>query len=342
MEILRGYTTQATAYEVKDYPYGFRLRTSIFYWIESKAGHGDRFCTYTINPKTGRANAPKCGTYSTFLYMYINDDGHVKCAGIDSYNIEYFRLRFGFIVEKFGEVYLSDEQKKNIRSNHFSHVRATIPYDKAKYTEASLPAYTEWYKATLNHIATCQFKDLVEYPDAPIQDNPEGQIKMFTIERPEPREPELPTHSITAEKVEELLKIALPGFHILVSEWKGSFSYNYLKIVIGAADKDKKVVSIQSVSLSLNLKNLELQPQIYGGEGGQSIYRDINPEDPRERFLAMARIKIPFRRPACNEKDVLAAIERFAVNYKKALIENKDVLKARERINYDELLKQPA
>ena len=46
--MLPGYTSMQTAYEVKDYPYGYTLRTSIFYWIESKAGKGDRFCSYTI------------------------------------------------------------------------------------------------------------------------------------------------------------------------------------------------------------------------------------------------------------------------------------------------------
>lgn len=179
MEILRGYTTQATAYEVKDYPYGFRLRTSIFYWIESKKGNGDRFCSYTINPKTGRPNKPKCGTYSVFQYMFINDKGHVENGGIDSYDIEYFKMRFYFIVDKFGEIYLSQEQKDNIRKNHYNHVRYSYPYHVPKYsTPEKKEEFKQWAIATLKYIANCEFKELVNYPEAPIEDNPEGEIKV--------------------------------------------------------------------------------------------------------------------------------------------------------------------
>lgn len=344
MEILRGYTTQATAYEVKDYPYGFRLRTSIFYWIESKKGNGDRFCSYTINPKTGRANAPKCGTYSVFQYMFINDKGHVENAGIDSYDIEYFRMRFYFIVDKFGEIYMSQEQKDNIRKNHFDHVRASYPYHLVKYTEGQKEVYKKWAVDTINHIKTCPFKDLVDYPEPPTEDNPSGEIKMIVRERTEQPAPALPAHTITVEKVEGILKKTLPGFYIHVSESKGTFGGAYMRIAMAVRDTNINNVAGQKVqlcSLSLDLKTLELNTQVYGGNGGGAIYRQPNREDAKERFLAMKSVKIPFRRPACNEKEVLSAIERFAGNYKNALIENKDVLMYQEIVNYNELLTQP-
>lgn len=179
--ILVGHTSKETAYKVDDYPWGFRLRTSIHYWIETKEGFGDRFCSYTINPKTGRACAPKCGTYSTFLYMYIDEEtGHVKHGGIDSYHKDVFQARFYFILNQIGEQYLSEEQKDNIRRNHYQHVRLSYPYDKVKYKPESQPAYTAWMNATLKHIKECEFKDLVDYPDEPAQDNPDGEIKMTT------------------------------------------------------------------------------------------------------------------------------------------------------------------
>lgn len=174
--ILRGYTTQATAYEVKDYPYGFRLRTSIFYWVESHPKKGDRLGTYTINPKNGRANKPKYSTYSTFIYLYINDEGHVKHQTFDSYNRENFINRFSFIVEKYGEEFLSKDQKDNLRMNHYAHVRGNAPYDARKYSEAARPAYLQWLKDTLHHIAKSEFKNMVDYPEAPAQDNPDAQI----------------------------------------------------------------------------------------------------------------------------------------------------------------------
>lgn len=180
--ILRGYTSINTAYEVKDYPYGFRLRTSIFYWIESKPGKGDRFCSYTINPKTGRKNAAKCGTYSPFLYMFINDKGHVEHAGIDSYDREIFQARFYFIIGKIGEEFLSEDQKKNLRVNHYQHVYYNAPYEIVKYSEDKKPAFKEWLTNALTHIKKCEFKDLVDYPEKPQFDKPEEEVKMTITE----------------------------------------------------------------------------------------------------------------------------------------------------------------
>ena len=35
---ISGHTDEKTAYVVEDYPYGFRLRTTIRYWVETKKG----------------------------------------------------------------------------------------------------------------------------------------------------------------------------------------------------------------------------------------------------------------------------------------------------------------
>lgn len=178
--ILSGYTSQQRPYKVDDYPYGFRLRTSIFYWIESKAGKGDRFCSYTINPKNGRANAPKCSTYATFMYLYINEENHVTHGVIDSYNREEFAARFDFIINKIGEVYINEIQKANLRVNHYNHVRYAAPYELVKYSEGKKGEFKTWLTNTLTHIKTCEFKDLVTYPEKPEYDNPTGEVQMTT------------------------------------------------------------------------------------------------------------------------------------------------------------------
>jgi hypothetical protein len=65
MEYLKDHTSPETAYIVHDYPYGFKLRCQIRYWIEFKKGHGFRFVSQTSNPKRPSLvwNKPKAGIY---------------------------------------------------------------------------------------------------------------------------------------------------------------------------------------------------------------------------------------------------------------------------------------
>lgn len=82
MKQLLGHTSPETAYVIADYPYGFRLRTSIRYWIESKKGFGDRFVSQTMNPKTGNWNKPKAGNYRFLMVMYLDEKNYVQTAAI--------------------------------------------------------------------------------------------------------------------------------------------------------------------------------------------------------------------------------------------------------------------
>ena len=84
---IHGHVSPDTAHVVPDYPYGFRLRCTIRYWIERDAKRGWRFASQTQNPKTGRWNAPKRGTYALIAAsMYLDTEGHVHCATIDPYS----------------------------------------------------------------------------------------------------------------------------------------------------------------------------------------------------------------------------------------------------------------
>lgn len=84
-ETLTGHTTPETGFVVDDYPYGFRLRTSIRYWIETKKGHGQRFVSQTLNPKTGEWNKPKAGNYHVIAVMVRNPaNGYVTIETLQS------------------------------------------------------------------------------------------------------------------------------------------------------------------------------------------------------------------------------------------------------------------
>jgi hypothetical protein len=83
------FISPESAYVVADYPFGFRLRCTIRYWIEYKPGKGFRFVSQTTNPKKPGIvwNKPKAGTYARFgMAMYLDESGHVQHAAISEYS----------------------------------------------------------------------------------------------------------------------------------------------------------------------------------------------------------------------------------------------------------------
>jgi len=79
MKPLYGHTSQETAFVVNDYPYGFKLRCKIRFWIEYKPRHGFRFMSQTTNPKKPIEvwNKPKASTYVELAAcMYLDENDH--------------------------------------------------------------------------------------------------------------------------------------------------------------------------------------------------------------------------------------------------------------------------
>jgi hypothetical protein len=86
LDLITGHTSEETALHVEDYPYGRTVRTTIRYWIESVPRKGDRFCSQTLNPKTGRWNKPKKSTYSDVMFLYREaDTGYIKHTGLTTW-----------------------------------------------------------------------------------------------------------------------------------------------------------------------------------------------------------------------------------------------------------------
>lgn len=86
--ILKGHVSPQTAYVVEDYPYGFRLRCKMRYWLEHKPKQGFRLVSQSTNPKRPGEfwNKPKASTYAKFgACMYLDDNGHVKWAALTEY-----------------------------------------------------------------------------------------------------------------------------------------------------------------------------------------------------------------------------------------------------------------
>lgn len=88
MKQLTGHTGPETAFVVQDYPYGFRLRCQIRYWVETRDGFGQRFVSQTSNPKRPGLvwNKSKAGTYHALAAMYQDEaTGYVKYVALSPY-----------------------------------------------------------------------------------------------------------------------------------------------------------------------------------------------------------------------------------------------------------------
>jgi len=106
---LTGHTSPETAYVVHDYPYGFKLRCKIRYWLERDAKRGYRLCTQTTNPKkSGEVwNVPKKSTYTMLAIMGLDEQNHVVWTGCSAYDFD----KLGEFFAKFGHAFDADQAK---------------------------------------------------------------------------------------------------------------------------------------------------------------------------------------------------------------------------------------
>lgn len=118
MQLLKNHVSPETAYVVDDYPYGFRLRCKIRYWLEYNSKHGFRFVSQTTNPKRpGEVwNKPKASTYAAIAAaMYLDDVGHVHWIGLGAYSdaaeADRFIALYGEAVPEAGKTTLATWQR---------------------------------------------------------------------------------------------------------------------------------------------------------------------------------------------------------------------------------------
>jgi len=122
-----GHNNSNNAYVIDDYPYGFRERTKMRVWIETKPIKGDRMVTQTLNPKTQNWNKPKESTFNLIGALYLDDQNHIKWDGISQYSTKDQITKF--VQEIGGESKLNPEQLKQ-----YKHLKGEGDNAEIKYT----------------------------------------------------------------------------------------------------------------------------------------------------------------------------------------------------------------
>ena len=113
VELLKDFTNEENALIVENYPYGFRLKTKIKYWIETNKNKGDRFVSQTLNPKTNLWNKPKYSVYNAVMVMFKDlENSHIHYFGLwattDKAEIKTF-------LNNIKDFELNDLQKEQLR-----------------------------------------------------------------------------------------------------------------------------------------------------------------------------------------------------------------------------------
>ena len=140
--------------EVQDYPYGFRLRTTLYDTMEFNPKKGFRHVTQTVNPKNGKLNKPKKSTYQSILYRYKDENGHIKSLGfnlnggaketnrVSNFLKDNFEL---FTLEERGYFYLT------MLANLKISMRGNVIYGGAKFEDVK-PLYDDFVDAMVKGI----------------------------------------------------------------------------------------------------------------------------------------------------------------------------------------------
>jgi hypothetical protein len=141
MKHLLGHTSPETAFVVADYPYGFRLRCKVRYWLEYKTGHGYRLVSQTTNPKRTDAevwNKPKASTYcelAVMVQMPANEKGieEVSWIGLNVYTVAESLEEF---VQAHGEALAGENEQRIIAGYRAAIVRYAERKAKAAAAQA--------------------------------------------------------------------------------------------------------------------------------------------------------------------------------------------------------------
>lgn len=124
--------------EVEDYPYGFRLRTTLYDTMEFNPKKGYRHTTQTIDPRNGRLNKPKSSTYAPLKVRYYNEDGHIKTIGFDfMYSTKELNDVCKFISENF-DLFTPEEIKyfyNNAVAGAIVNMKSMVMYCGAKFDD---------------------------------------------------------------------------------------------------------------------------------------------------------------------------------------------------------------
>lgn len=144
--------------KVDSYPYG-RLRTTAFFSVEFVPKKGFRSVFQTIDPKTGRENKPKKGTYDHLLFcVQENETGHYKWRGYGNMSSDEGVNKCAQLIQEHGEaMQLTDDMKAFIVATMYQVIKAGMYWTHKDVAPEALQLIDPTVKAIIEMLKTKQF-----------------------------------------------------------------------------------------------------------------------------------------------------------------------------------------
>ena len=142
MNYAYNHTNFESAFEVDNYPWGFRLRTKVRYWIETTS-RGDRFVKRTLNPKTREWCKEKKSVYSSVMIMTKEIKDDKTFVSYESVNAGWTKAVDVHKFEKLHKDYLSKTQLKKLcecKAINEMNKHVSVKFSKSETYNLSDPA----------------------------------------------------------------------------------------------------------------------------------------------------------------------------------------------------------
>ena len=150
------YFATSEKIQVEGYPYG-RLRTTVWYWVEFKKGFGFRSMFQSKDPKSGRINKPKAGTYYPAMVLRKeNETGHIKTACFDFNGDDEMSRGLAFMDKHF-DLFTPDQIHEiygTIATMHRVSMKSFVIYSGVQDTDALIAVFDPAVKASMHGFKT--------------------------------------------------------------------------------------------------------------------------------------------------------------------------------------------
>lgn len=137
------YSTSRTV-TVENYPYGYKLKTTLTHSLEFKSGKGFRHVTQTVNPKTGRLNKPKRGNYYPLMLLATDSEtNYTRSYALNPNSAEGVNTAAEFMRDKYS---LFQHREIVHAANYLIKILKADTYARAVYCGSNTAEILPYYK----------------------------------------------------------------------------------------------------------------------------------------------------------------------------------------------------